>query len=203
MSTSCAQLHEWQAQGVLLPQLAINLSGSALLGEHVVELLRRQLQQYDLTGERVELEITESSLIADPKRASALIQRLQAMGCRVAIDDFGTGYSSLSYLKHFRADVLKIDRSFVTGVDRDQSNQSIARAVIAVGHALQMKVLAEGVERVEELHWLRAAGCDLIQGYYLSRPLAAAQLAQFVADWQPEQWRLQALALTAKAASGG
>ncbi|SDE86422.1 diguanylate cyclase/phosphodiesterase [Massilia sp. PDC64] len=169
----CRQLKTWQALGMTVQPVAINLSA-------------RQLQQADLAGavERIvaragvdpallEFELTESMLMADPEGAVEILARIKALGMRLSVDDFGTGYSSLAYLKRFPLDALKIDRTFVRDLPDDPDDAAITKAVIRLAHSLSLKVVAEGVENVDQLRELEQYGCDQIQGYYVSRPLPA------------------------------
>ena len=169
----CRQLKAWQAQGMAVQPVAINLSA-------------RQLQQADLAGavERIvaragvdpallEFELTESMLMANPEAAVEILTRIKALGIRLSVDDFGTGYSSLAYLKRFPLDALKIDRTFVRDLPDDPDDAAITKAVIRLAHSLSLKVVAEGVENVDQLRELEQYGCDQIQGYYVSRPVPA------------------------------
>ncbi|PQP02336.1 GGDEF domain-containing protein [Massilia phosphatilytica] len=169
----CRQLKSWQAQGMTVQPVAINLSA-------------RQLQQADLAGavERIvaragvdpallEFELTESMLMANPEAAVEILTRIKALGMRLSVDDFGTGYSSLAYLKRFPLDALKIDRTFVRDLPDDPDDAAITKAVIRLAHSLSLKVVAEGVENVAQLRELEEYGCDQIQGYHVSRPLPA------------------------------
>jgi diguanylate cyclase len=122
------------------------------------------------------LEITEGSLIHDPHRSAQILDTLSGMGVRIAIDDFGTGYSSLAWLKRFPVDEIKVDRSFVTHLDTDDSDAAIVRSTIELGRSLGVLVVAEGVETVEVFEQLAGYGCDVAQGYLVSRPVPAAQL---------------------------
>jgi EAL domain-containing protein (putative c-di-GMP-specific phosphodiesterase class I) len=133
------------------------------------------------------MELTESMVMEDSEASLATLASLGAMGVRVAIDDFGTGHSSLSYLKRFSVDTLKIDRSFVHDIPDDAEDSAIARAVVALGHSLQLRVVAEGVETEAQAEFLRSLGCDEMQGYLLSRPLPAAVLPQWWQDRQSTQ----------------
>jgi diguanylate cyclase (GGDEF)-like protein/PAS domain S-box-containing protein len=171
----CRQLDAWRAAGLPPAPVAINLSA-------------RQLQQADLAGsiERIvaasgvapallEFELTESMLMTDPEAAVKILSRIKALGMRLSVDDFGTGYSSLAYLKRFPLDALKIDRTFVRDLPHDSDDVAITRAVIRLAHSLNLKVVAEGVENVEQIRELEQYGCDEIQGYHVGRPQAADQ----------------------------
>jgi EAL domain-containing protein (putative c-di-GMP-specific phosphodiesterase class I) len=136
------------------------------------------LDETGLAPYRLELEITESTVMHDIRAAQAVLHSLKQLGVTVSIDDFGTGYSSLSYLKRFPIDVLKIDRSFVTDVMNDPNDSAIVRALIALAHGLDLEAVAEGVETVEQVSFLKANGCDEIQGYYYSPPVWPEDLAR-------------------------
>jgi EAL domain-containing protein (putative c-di-GMP-specific phosphodiesterase class I) len=135
--------------------------------------LEATLARYGLEPCWLELEITESALMHDIERVIAIMDEINALGVTLSLDDFGTGYSSLSYLKRFPIDTLKIDRSFTTGLPDDSSDCAIATTIISIGQKLKHKVIAEGVETVEQLEFLRESGCDEVQGYLFSRPLPA------------------------------
>src|SRR5262249_2842137 len=127
----------------------------------------------------LELELTESLLMEDPEIGRDCLVQLKALGVNIAIDDFGSGYSSLSYLKNFPIDRLKIDRSFIRDIETDPNDAAIARAVIALGHSLEKTVIGEGVETARQLDFLREHGCDVAQGYFYSRPMAASAVTSF------------------------
>lgn len=173
---SCRELAKMRARNLAMPRISVNLSPIRLEESDFGPFISATAARFGLATSDVELEITEGALMANPEKVSAVIHELQTTGIRVAIDDFGTGYSSLSYLKTFSANVVKIDRSFVTRVDHDKGSQEIVRAVVALGHAMEMDVLAEGVETTGEFDWLKAQGCDLFQGYLFSKPMAGDQL---------------------------
>lgn len=135
-----------------------------------------------LEPQHLELEITESVAMQNAEITIATLRELKAMGVKLSIDDFGTGYSSLSYLKRFPIDKLKVDQSFVRNMTEDANDTAIARAVISLGHSLNLKVIAEGVETYEHLDQLRRYGCDEIQGYLFSKPLSAADMAALLAE---------------------
>jgi EAL domain-containing protein (putative c-di-GMP-specific phosphodiesterase class I)/CheY-like chemotaxis protein len=140
------------------------------------------LAAHGVAPELLALEVTESALMEDPERAAAILSRLRALGMRVAVDDFGTGYSSLAYLKRFPVDTLKIDIAFIREVTSNPDDAALVDAIIAMAHSLRLTVVAEGVESAAQLAYLARRRCDQIQGYYFSRPLAAAQFGQLLQD---------------------
>ncbi len=171
LRTACAQARRWLDQGLPPARLAVNLSPAQFALSDVVALIERVLQETGLPPTQLELEITEGILMRDTENMIATLRRLHARGVTLSVDDFGTGYSSLSYLKRFPLDKLKIDRYFVRDVPTDPDDVAIARAVITLAHALQLKVSAEGVETAATLAFLKAEGCDEAQGFYLSCPV--------------------------------
>jgi diguanylate cyclase (GGDEF)-like protein/PAS domain S-box-containing protein len=174
LEAACAQAQRWKEMGLPPIRLAVNVSAreftSALPGR-VTETLKR----YGLEPSWLELEITESTLMHNIDRVIGIMDRLTALGITLSLDDFGTGYSSLSYLKRFPIDTLKIDRSFTTGIPGDTNDCAIASTIISIAQQLQHKVIAEGVETVEQLAFLKDSGCDEVQGYLFSRPLPAVE----------------------------
>ncbi len=168
----------WLAQGAVNVPIAINLPGSLLTRKGVVELLQKAVRQRGLTPQRLEIEVTEDVMIDRSSRVVEHLHQLQEMGVRIAIDDFGTGYSSLSYLRDLPVDILKIDMSFVRRIHEDPTALAIARAIVSVGHDLGLQVVAEGVETEPQFAKLREIGCDVIQGYYTGRPVAADSFCQ-------------------------
>lgn len=176
------QVKQWQREyGVAYP-VAVNISPRQFLSTNLVKLVEGVLLETGLDGSLMEFEITESLLMDDSERVIRTIQALRAMGIQVAIDDFGTGYSSLSYLKRFPVDRLKIDQSFVKDITIDPAHAEIVAAIINLGHSLNMKVLAEGVETVEQRGFLRARQCDEMQGYLFSKPVPAEQLFSWLME---------------------
>lgn len=137
-----------------------------------------------MPAEQIELEVTESTLMLGEANINQLMQQIKQLGMSLAIDDFGTGYSSLSYLKRLPLDILKIDRGFIEHLPDDNEDQQIVRAIIALAHNLNFKVLAEGVETAEQLAFLRQQGCDYYQGYYFSKPIPAADFATLLQKHQ-------------------
>jgi predicted signal transduction protein with EAL and GGDEF domain len=152
-------------------QVAVNLSPVQFRRGDVAKLVHEVLLETGLPAGRLELEITEGVLIDDFSRAISTLRRLKSLGVRIAMDDFGTGYSSLSYLQSFPFDKIKIDQSFVSRVASNPQSALIIRAVIGLGHGLSMPIVAEGVETKDQLEFLRAEGCDEVQGYFIGRPL--------------------------------
>jgi diguanylate cyclase (GGDEF)-like protein len=167
----CRQLKEWQAQGLPLPPVAINLSARQLQQDDLVGAIERIVGAAGVAPTILEFELTESMLMTNPEAAVEILSRIKALGMRLSVDDFGTGYSSLAYLKRFPLDALKIDRTFVRDLPHDSDDAAITKAVIRLAHSLNLKVVAEGVENIEQLRELEKYDCDEIQGYYISRPL--------------------------------
>jgi diguanylate cyclase (GGDEF)-like protein/PAS domain S-box-containing protein len=161
-------------------QIAVNLSPVQFMHGDVVGLVHAILLETGLAPGRLELEITEGVLIEDFDRGLALLRRLKALGVRISMDDFGSGYSSLSYLQAFPFDKIKIDRAFVMNLGRNPQSAAIVRAVIDLGHGLEMSIVAEGVETADQLVFLADEGCDAVQGYLIGKPLPIGQYAALV-----------------------
>jgi diguanylate cyclase (GGDEF)-like protein len=166
--------------------VAVNVSASQIHHGDVVDVVRDVLRDSRFPAERLEIEITESVLLADEKRANEQMRGLQALGVKLALDDFGTGYSSLQYLRRFGFDKLKIDRSFIDGAGAPQDSSVILASIIRLGQDLNLTITAEGVETEEQHRWLQASGCHQLQGYLFSRPLTAEQMTKFVAARSPK-----------------
>ncbi len=176
---ACKQAAEWQAQGMNTP-IAINLSTVQLYQPNLIEVLVRAVEDYQLDPTKIEFEITESAVMRNLDSAIATMRQLTQRGFRISLDDFGTGYSSLSYLKRFPISKIKIDQSFIRGIETDRVDASIVRSVIDLGHSLDMKVLAEGVETFGQIERLGNEGCDFIQGYYFAKPMAAPAVPSYL-----------------------
>ena len=161
-------------------QIAVNLSPAQFMHGDLVGLVHSILLETGLAPDRLELEITEGVLIEDFDRGLALLRRLKALGVRISMDDFGSGYSSLSYLQAFPFDKIKIDRAFVMNLGRNPQSAAIVRAVIGLGHGLEMSIVAEGVETQEQLGFLAEEGCDAVQGYFIGKPAPIGQYAALV-----------------------
>ncbi|HJW57087.1 MAG TPA: EAL domain-containing protein [Burkholderiaceae bacterium] len=181
LRTACRQYQAWQAAGLFKrTRMAVNLSARQFKQQNIVKMIEGVLQETGCDPSCLELEITESVVMENPEIAVTILLQLSEMGVSLAIDDFGTGYSSLSYLKRFPIDALKIDQSFVRDITTDSDDAAIAKAVIALAHSMKLKVIAEGVETVEQLDFLRKQQCDQMQGYYLSRPVSAEQFEKLL-----------------------
>lgn len=177
---SCRQMKAWLDAGIQLDRVAVNVSGAQMQRTNIITMVRRVLEETGLSPHFLELELTESFIMSDPSRHIPVLDELRAMGIRLAIDDFGTGYSSLSYLKRLPIDKLKIDKSFIDGLPDKPNDCGIAKAILAMAHTLELKVLAEGVETVQQRAFLSANGCDSVQGYLYSKPLDPAAFQAYV-----------------------
>jgi diguanylate cyclase (GGDEF)-like protein/PAS domain S-box-containing protein len=182
LRTACAQLRAWQDVGFRDLRIAVNLSSRQLQQGRLVPQVRAALAQAGLDGRYLELELTESMLIHDSEINRAAFAELDALGVKFSVDDFGTGYSSLSYLKLFPIDAVKIDRSFLRGVPNDPDSVAIAAAIIAMARSLGIGAVAEGVETVDQLEFLRRRGCATMQGYYFSKPIPAAEFTAMLKE---------------------
>src|ERR687895_203182 len=173
------QCRTWALQGLDLC-VAVNLSTRNLLDVHLPDTVGELLSRWEVPPSFLELEITESTILADPVRAMQILSRLDEMGLRLAIDDFGTGYSSLAYLKRLPVDELKIDKSFILGMEDSENDAVIVRSTIDLGRNLGLRVVAEGIETSTAWNRLASLGCDIAQGYYLSRPVPASDLTEWI-----------------------
>ena len=177
---ACAQAMAWQRRGLLPVSMAVNLSPRQFVDEHLLQDVDEALAASGMSPVLLQLEVTESMMMRNVGRALKVLDAIQSRGIRLAIDDFGTGYSSMSLMKHFPIDTIKIDRSFVRDLPQDSEDQAIAQAIISMGKALGMTVVAEGVENVEQEAFLRTHGCDEMQGFLISKPVPARQMAELL-----------------------
>jgi len=180
LRTACWRFASWQKQGMQMFPIAVNLSILQLRQQNLAAIVEATLEETGLAPENLELEITEGIMMGDTKLAMGFLTRMHELGVKMSIDDFGTGFSSLSYLKNLPVHKLKIDQSFVRDIETDASDAAIVRSIIGLGHRLGLKVIAEGVETLEQLDFLRIRGCDEVQGYFFSRPLTAGDFVKFV-----------------------
>jgi EAL domain-containing protein (putative c-di-GMP-specific phosphodiesterase class I) len=176
LQAAVVQARAWQLQGIDLP-VAVNLSASNLQDSTLPDTVGALLREHSLSADCLQVEVTESALMVNRDGAVEVLARLRALGVRVSVDDFGTGHSSLAYLKELPIDEVKIDRAFVQHLATDPRDRAIVRAVIGLAHELGLLVVAEGVENRDTWDILRRADCDVIQGYFVSRPVSAADLA--------------------------
>jgi diguanylate cyclase (GGDEF)-like protein len=190
LDAALRQVSRWRQDGLDL-SVAVNLSMRNLHDPEIADMIRRRLLRWGVPPSSLTIEITESSLMADAARAMDVLNRLRAMGVGVSIDDFGTGYSSLAYLKRLPVHELKIDRSFVAHMATDENDAAIVRSTIGLAHELGLSVVAEGVEDQETWDVLANAGCDVAQGYFISRPLPPLVLGEWLASaaWEPRYSR--------------
>ncbi|HVT36848.1 MAG TPA: EAL domain-containing protein, partial [Nevskiaceae bacterium] len=182
LRSACAQLQAWRDAGHAALSVAVNISARQFHQQDVPALVRSVCRDTGLPPSRLELELTESTLINNSDAVIETLRELEDMGVVLAMDDFGTGYSSLSYLKRFPIDVIKIDQSFTADVCSDADAASITRAIIAMARSLSIKTVAEGVENAEQLEFMRRTGCDAIQGHWFSRALTAVELGELLDD---------------------
>ncbi|MFQ5518878.1 MAG: putative bifunctional diguanylate cyclase/phosphodiesterase, partial [Mariprofundus sp.] len=173
---ACRQHQAWCEAGLAPVSISVNLSGHQFADEQLLAAIEDILKETDMRAEYLEFEITETVLMQDADAALNILNQMKAMGLKISIDDFGTGYSSISYLKHFPVDVLKIDRAFVKDLPEDEQDATITSAIIMLAKALNLVVVAEGVETAEQLQWMQERGCEQIQGYLFSPPLPADKL---------------------------
>ena len=210
IDTALRQANAWRAKGLEI-SVAVNLSMQNMLDLRLPNDLARLLTSWRLPAGSLELEITESTIMADHRRATTILTRLSKMGVKLSIDDFGTGYSSLAYLQELPVDAIKIDKSFVMEMHTDPGNATIVQSTVDLGHNLGLEVVAEGVETVESYNTLAQLGCDYAQGYFLSKPLSPEKMSIWLdvfsdlgdadpSDASPES-ELDQWALTAPAAA--
>lgn len=188
LEMACTQIAAWQRQHLPVLRVAVNLSALQFKQPELLDRVNNWITKTGLDSSLLEVELTETSIMQDPEAAAATLARLSAAGVRVSIDDFGTGYSSLAYLKRFPLDALKIDRSFVRDVTTDASDGAIVRTIIALARHLGLQVVAEGVETVEQLNFLRANSCRFAQGFYFSPAVPADEVFEVVARLE-RQWQ--------------
>ena len=180
LKQACAQNMTWQRRGLKPVSMAVNLSPRQFADENLLHDIDDALASCGMSPTLLQLEVTESMVMQNVARAIKILTAIQSRGIRLAIDDFGTGYSSMSLMKQFPIDTIKIDRSFVRDLPDDSEDQAIAQAIISMGKALGMTVVAEGVETTEQETFLRDHACDEMQGYLFSKPVPPAQMADLL-----------------------
>ena len=185
LRTACRQFKQWADSGMPLQHIAVNVSAVQLSRGNLIETVKNVLAETGITSGQLELELTESCVMLDREQSFKSFAELSTLGVHLSIDDFGTGYSSLAYLQQLDLHKLKIDMGFVRDMTSNSGNASIVRAIIAMGHSLGLEIIAEGVELSGQARYLRALQCDVAQGYLISKPLPADEIAQFVNNYSP------------------
>lgn len=182
LRTACKQLRDWHDQGLKEIRMAVNMSGLQFKQLNIVQVVEKIIKEYKVDPKALDLELTESSIMENTTGFINVMNAFKEIGVGLVIDDFGTGYSSLSYLKRFPVSKLKIDRSFINDVPEDEDNRAIIQAILAMAQQLKLRVVAEGVETLEQLQFLQEQGCDEMQGYYYSYPLASEKITELLKD---------------------
>ncbi|MDQ0256597.1 diguanylate cyclase (GGDEF)-like protein/PAS domain S-box-containing protein [Evansella vedderi] len=180
---ACTQCKKWHDEGMPLISISVNISAVQFYKQKLEKTIEEILRETGLEAQFLELELTESILMKQPEEAAETLRNLKALGVKISIDDFGKGFSSLSYLKHFPIDTIKIDKSFIFDCDIDKANQAIILAVITLAHNLELNVVAEGVEEAPQLMYLQSLQCDIVQGYYFSRPLEKKKAGEYLQQY--------------------
>jgi len=193
----CQQIYLWQMAGLSVGSVAVNLSCKQFQqGKLLVDEIDALLNEFEIPSSSLELEITESMIMDDVDEAISIMQGLGDRGIKISIDDFGTGYSSLSYLKKFPIDILKVDRSFISDIENLSDDAPIVASIISMAQNLNLRVVAEGVETNAQLEFLRRHGCNMVQGYFYSRPLPADEYIAWLQSWQEQPVDQKSVALT-------
>jgi len=185
MTHACIQVHQWHTEGIFNGKVAVNVSGVQMEHGNILETIHKALYISKLPPHMLELEITESILMTNPKHWIDILDKIKQLGISVAIDDFGTGYSSLAYLRHFSLDKLKIDKSFVDDLPHDEDACTIANTIVALAKSLGLQTLAEGIETKEQESYLQSLGCTYAQGYLYAKPLFSEALEEFLQKHLP------------------
>jgi EAL domain-containing protein (putative c-di-GMP-specific phosphodiesterase class I) len=176
IESALRQCAEWRQASRVVPVISINISTRQFLQHDFEDQFQRLMQQYQISPEYIELELTESLLADTDTDVAALLKRLSLAGISISIDDFGTGYSSLSYLARFEVDTVKIDQSFIADLESDPRHRSLVKMIIAMGHSLGLKVVAEGVETAAQKEFLQQQHCDYLQGYLFNEPVVPSEI---------------------------
>ncbi|MCR6629798.1 MAG: EAL domain-containing protein [Magnetospirillum sp.] len=183
LETACRQMRRWADQGLPNLRIGVNISGRQFRDADLVDTVAAAIAETGIEPDHLDLELTESMLMADGEATLKLLRALAELGVTLSIDDFGTGYSSLAYLKRFPVNTVKIDRAFVRDLDHDEDGRVIANAIISLAHSLSMKTIAEGVETEVQAALLAKHGCDEIQGYMIGRPLPVSEFVSFAKNY--------------------
>jgi len=178
--TACQQLRTWMDMGLEVEPVAVNISGVQLRQQDLANRIQNVLDEFNIDTHLLEIELTESSLVDTHDQSFAVLEQINEMGIRVTMDDFGTGYSSLSYLKNIPLSCLKIDRAFISDINKDENADKLVASIISIAHGLGLEVVAEGVEEKHQADHLTALGCEYLQGYYFSRPVPHIEVADIL-----------------------
>lgn len=178
--TACIKCKDWLEQGIDPKRIAVNISSSQLIQGDLCRTIKEILEETDLDPKYLELELTETIIMVNAEKSKRTLEKIHDLGVHISIDDFGTGYSSLSYVKSLPVDTLKIDQSFVRDVSDDPNDAAIVKAIIALAHSMDLNVIAEGVEKEEQLQFLKENDCDEVQGYLFSKPLTSDDMHKFL-----------------------
>lgn len=184
-----SQIKTWIDEKELPLFISINLSSKGLLERNLVEFLKEMLDKYQICPEKVEFEVTETSLIKNLNNSLEILNDLRKIGFRIVLDDFGKGYSSLNYLKKLPLNKVKLDKSFIDEMETSEKDQLLVKSIIALSHSLDLKVVAEGIERLKQKDLLESMGCDYIQGYYYGRPMPVNEIEEWLSEKYPKKTR--------------
>jgi EAL domain-containing protein (putative c-di-GMP-specific phosphodiesterase class I) len=182
--TAGCELTKWKNNYNLTPNLAINISAKQYFQRDFVEAIINILTDIDLSPNYLQLEINENLIMQDPDYSLETIHKLKTYGVKVVIDNFGTGYSSINYLHQFKVDAVKISREIISGINSNALNDELIQTIVSLAKQLHLKVIAEGIESLEQYTVMQEMGCDEFQGYYISRPLSAENLVKFLENYQ-------------------
>ena len=186
---ACSQVKLWRQSGFPGLWVSVNISGRQFQDKNLIPLVEHILNETGLPGEALRLEVTETVAMKDIDYSVRILSELNALGIYLSLDDFGNGYSSLGYLKRFPLRVIKIDRSFIRDIEVDKNSEAITSAIISMGHALNLEVVAEGVETEDQLAFLKDRACNEVQGFLFSKPLPAFELSVLLSDHLPSLTR--------------
>jgi len=182
MRSACIQAKTWQTELGQNVRVSVNLSAQQFRQKNLADMVAKILEETDLAPELLCIEITESNVMENMEHTIEILQALKSLGVILSVDDFGKGYSSLNYLKTFPIDILKVDRSFVSGIPIDRDDMAISTAIVVLAQSMALKVVAEGVETADQLSFFRSLNCDAIQGYYFSPPVPAGEVSRYMSE---------------------
>jgi EAL domain-containing protein (putative c-di-GMP-specific phosphodiesterase class I) len=180
MANSCRLLKNWNQQYDPKLHISMNISGAQLQREGLLQQLHQEIVSVGESACNLHIEVTETFLLKNEKQSGETLQRIKAIGPQVWLDDFGTGYSAFSHLKRFNVDGIKIDKSFISGIESNQESRALTRALVAMSKALEIRVIAEGVENAAQWEYLKECGCDYAQGYLLGKPMTAEEFEKIL-----------------------